>query len=92
MIRIFEELNALVLGRDELEKFGIVEEIFLNVNDIEATQFGYYNRREVLVIRDKRKAEHLALAVNTAEGPCSNGFEDVYLVHDSCTGSGFSKH
>ncbi len=36
LIRIFEELNALVLGRDELEKFGIVEEIFLNVNDIEA--------------------------------------------------------
>jgi len=23
------------------------------------------------------------LAVNTAEGPCSNGFEDVYLLHDS---------
>ncbi len=23
------------------------------------------------------------MAVNTAEGPCSNGFEDVYLVHDS---------
>jgi len=36
LIRIFEELNALVLGRNELEKFGIVEEIFLNVNDIEA--------------------------------------------------------
>jgi len=34
-------------------------------------------------IRDKRKAEHLALAANTAEGPCSNGFEDVYLLHDS---------
>ena len=36
LIRIFEELNALVLSRNELEKFGIVEEIFLNVNDIEA--------------------------------------------------------
>lgn len=36
LIRIFEELNPLVLGRDELEQFGIVEEIFLNVNDIEA--------------------------------------------------------
>lgn len=23
------------------------------------------------------------MAVNTAEGPCSNGFEDVYLLHDS---------
>jgi molybdenum cofactor guanylyltransferase len=39
LVRIFEELNALVLGRDELEKFGIVEEIFLNVNDIEALNF-----------------------------------------------------
>lgn len=36
LIRIFEELNAKVLPRFELEKFGIVEEIFLNVNDIEA--------------------------------------------------------
>lgn len=36
LVRIFEELNALVLNRGELEKFGIVEEIFLNVNDIEA--------------------------------------------------------
>ena len=36
LIRIFEELNAKVLPRHELEKFGIVEEIFLNVNDIEA--------------------------------------------------------
>lgn len=36
LIRIFEELNARVIGREELEKFGIVEEIFLNVNDIEA--------------------------------------------------------
>lgn len=36
LVRIFEELNALVLGRNELEKFGIVEEIFLNLNDIEA--------------------------------------------------------
>lgn len=36
LIRIFEELNALVLCRDELEKYGIAEEIFLNVNDIEA--------------------------------------------------------
>lgn len=36
LIRIFEELNALVLPRYELEKFGIAEEIFLNVNDIEA--------------------------------------------------------
>lgn len=36
LIRIFEELNALVLTRHELEKYGIVEEIFLNVNDIHA--------------------------------------------------------
>lgn len=36
LIRIFEAMNALVLERDELERFGIVEEIFLNVNDIEA--------------------------------------------------------
>lgn len=36
LIRIFEELNALVLRSDELEKFGIVEEMFLNVNDIQA--------------------------------------------------------
>lgn len=36
LVRIFEELNALVLTREELEKFGIVEEIFLNVNDIQA--------------------------------------------------------
>lgn len=35
LIRIFEELNALVMGRDELERFGNVEEIFLNLNDIE---------------------------------------------------------
>jgi molybdenum cofactor guanylyltransferase len=39
LIRIFEELDALVLGRDVLEKYGIVEEIFLNVNDIEALNF-----------------------------------------------------
>lgn len=38
LIRIFEELNALVLKRPELEQFGIVEEIFLNVNDIQALQ------------------------------------------------------
>lgn len=36
LVRIFEELNALVLTREELENFGIVEEIFLNVNDIQA--------------------------------------------------------
>jgi molybdopterin-guanine dinucleotide biosynthesis protein A len=36
LVRIFEELNALVLPRSELERFGIVEEIFLNVNDMEA--------------------------------------------------------
>jgi molybdenum cofactor guanylyltransferase len=36
LIRIFEELKPLVISRDELEKYGIVEEIFLNVNDIEA--------------------------------------------------------
>jgi len=34
-------------------------------------------------IRYKRKAEHLAIAINTAEGPCSNGFKDVYLLQDS---------
>ncbi|PKM77043.1 MAG: molybdenum cofactor guanylyltransferase [Firmicutes bacterium HGW-Firmicutes-15] len=36
LIRIFEELNSLVLNRNELEKFGLVEELFLNVNDLEA--------------------------------------------------------
>jgi len=36
LVRIFEELNALTLPRYELEKFGIVEELFLNINDIEA--------------------------------------------------------
>lgn len=34
LVRIFEELNALVLNRSDLERFGIVEEIFLNVNDM----------------------------------------------------------
>ncbi|MDD4171074.1 MAG: type 2 isopentenyl-diphosphate Delta-isomerase [Syntrophomonas sp.] len=34
-------------------------------------------------IRYKRKAEHLALAVNTPGGPCSSGFEDIYLLNDS---------
>lgn len=38
LIRIFEELNALVLNRDVLERFGVVEEIFLNVNDIQALE------------------------------------------------------
>jgi molybdenum cofactor guanylyltransferase len=38
LIRIFEELNALVLNRDILQRFGIVEEIFLNVNDMNALQ------------------------------------------------------
>ncbi len=36
LIRIFEELNALTLNRNELERFGVVEELFLNVNDLEA--------------------------------------------------------
>jgi molybdopterin-guanine dinucleotide biosynthesis protein A len=36
LIRIFEELNPLILNRNELEKFGVVEELFLNVNDMEA--------------------------------------------------------
>ncbi len=36
LVRIFEEFDALVLPRSELEKYGIVEEIFLNVNDIQA--------------------------------------------------------
>lgn len=36
LIRIFEEINALTLSRHELEKFGIVEDMFLNINDIEA--------------------------------------------------------
>jgi len=34
-------------------------------------------------IRYKRKTEHLALAVNTPGGPCSSGFEDIYLLNDS---------
>ena len=36
LIRIFEELNSLILNRNQLEKFGVVEELFLNVNDLEA--------------------------------------------------------
>lgn len=36
LIRIFEDLNALVISRSELEQFGRIEEIFLNVNDREA--------------------------------------------------------
>jgi molybdenum cofactor guanylyltransferase len=36
LIRIFEELQAKILPREILEKYGIVEEMFLNVNDIEA--------------------------------------------------------
>lgn len=36
LIRIFEELNALMITRDEIEKYGVVEEMFLNVNDIDA--------------------------------------------------------
>lgn len=36
LVRIFEEFNALVLTRSELERYGIVEELFLNVNDIQA--------------------------------------------------------
>ena len=34
-------------------------------------------------IRNKRKAEHLELAINAAEGPRSSGLEDVHLVPDS---------
>ncbi|MDD3270467.1 MAG: type 2 isopentenyl-diphosphate Delta-isomerase [Syntrophomonadaceae bacterium] len=34
-------------------------------------------------MRSKRKAEHLALAINTADGPGSSGFEDIYLLQDS---------
>ncbi len=36
LIRIFDELNALMINRDEIEKYGVAEEIFLNVNDIDA--------------------------------------------------------
>lgn len=36
LVRIFEELNALVLTESELSQFGIVEEIFFNVNDEKA--------------------------------------------------------
>jgi len=36
LIRIFEELKALVVPRDILAKYGVVEEMFLNVNDIKA--------------------------------------------------------
>lgn len=36
LIRIFEELNALALNRDVLANFGKVEEVFLNVNDVQA--------------------------------------------------------
>jgi molybdopterin-guanine dinucleotide biosynthesis protein A len=36
LIRIFEELETLILNRNELKKFGVVEELFLNVNDLEA--------------------------------------------------------
>lgn len=36
LIRIFDELNSLEIDRSEIEKFGVAEEMFLNVNDIEA--------------------------------------------------------
>ncbi|MEQ8201813.1 MAG: molybdenum cofactor guanylyltransferase [Syntrophomonadaceae bacterium] len=36
LIRIFDELNALEITRSEIEQFGVAEEMFLNVNDIEA--------------------------------------------------------
>ena len=36
LIRIFDELNALEITRNEIEKFGVAEEMFLNLNDIEA--------------------------------------------------------
>jgi len=36
LIRIFEELNVLEISRNDIEKFGVAEEMFLNVNDIEA--------------------------------------------------------
>lgn len=34
-------------------------------------------------IRNKRKADHLALALKTQEGPLKNGFDDINLVPDS---------
>lgn len=36
LVRIFSELNALVLKEDELQKFGRVGEMFFNVNDPDA--------------------------------------------------------
>lgn len=33
LVRIFSELNTLVLNEDELQKFGNVREMFFNVND-----------------------------------------------------------
>ncbi len=36
LIRIFDELNALKITRDEIEAYGVAEEMFLNVNDIDA--------------------------------------------------------
>lgn len=36
LIRIFDDLNALEITRNEIEKFGVAEEMFLNLNDLEA--------------------------------------------------------
>lgn len=36
LVRIFDELNALEITRTEIEAFGVAEEMFLNVNDIQA--------------------------------------------------------
>jgi molybdopterin-guanine dinucleotide biosynthesis protein A len=38
LVRVFEELDALILKENELARFGKVEEIFFNVNDASALQ------------------------------------------------------
>ncbi|MDD4775526.1 MAG: molybdenum cofactor guanylyltransferase [Syntrophomonas sp.] len=36
LIRIFDDLSTLEIDRNEIERFGVAEEMFLNLNDIEA--------------------------------------------------------
>jgi len=36
LVRIFEELNTLVINEDEINKFGNIKDCFLNLNDQEA--------------------------------------------------------
>lgn len=38
LIRLFEELNAVIIDEKELEQFGVLDELFLNVNDQMALQ------------------------------------------------------